>query len=76
MRELPGIVLTGAFMMLLPPVLAFTLCKKLVAQIGWIRYSVVILHLIVMAGMLIKMVLRWTINLKYVIFIPEYFFNI
>jgi len=24
----------------------------------------------------IKMVLRWTINLKYLVAIPEYFFNI
>ena len=29
-----------------------------------------------MALLPIKMVLRWTINLKYIVFIPEAFFNI
>ena len=29
-----------------------------------------------MAALPIKMVLRWTINLKYIVYIPEYFFNI
>jgi hypothetical protein len=75
-RELPGILLVGAYMLVLPPLLGVTVCKKMVREIGWIRYSIVIIHLIVMAAMVIKMILRWTINLKYLIFIPEYFFNI
>jgi hypothetical protein len=29
-----------------------------------------------MASLPIKMFLRWTINLKYIVFIPEAFFNI
>jgi hypothetical protein len=29
-----------------------------------------------MASLPIKMVLRWTINLKYLVAIPEYFLNI
>jgi hypothetical protein len=29
-----------------------------------------------MVAMVIKMVLRWTINLKYIVFMPEIFFNI
>jgi hypothetical protein len=29
-----------------------------------------------MASLPIKMILRWTMNLKYVVAIPEYFFNI
>jgi hypothetical protein len=36
----------------------------------------VMIHLLAMVGMVIKMVLRWTVNLKYVVFIPEWFFNI
>ena len=32
--------------------------------------------LLFMASLPIKMVLRWTINLKYLVAIPEYFFNI
>jgi len=37
---------------------------------------VLALVLLFMASLPIKMVLRWTINLKYIIAIPEYFFNI
>jgi hypothetical protein len=29
-----------------------------------------------MAALPIKMLLRWAINLKYIVAIPEYFFNI
>jgi hypothetical protein len=29
-----------------------------------------------MAALPIKMLLRWTLNLKYIVFISEYFFNI
>jgi hypothetical protein len=65
-------------MFVLPPVLAFTLppTKALYKQIGFLRYNLVMSHLLVMIAMVIKMILRWTINLKYIVFIPEYFFNI
>ncbi len=41
-----------------------------------LRYMVLAFLLLFMASLPIKMVLRWTINLKYVVAIPEYFFNI
>jgi hypothetical protein len=75
-REAPGILLTLGYMFALPPLLAVTVCKGLYKHCGFIRYNLVMSHLLVMVGMVIKMVLRWTISLKYVIFIPEYFFNV
>jgi Cytochrome b(C-terminal)/b6/petD len=66
-RELPGIILVGGYMAVLPPLLAFTVFKKQVKEMGWMRYSIAVIHLIVMFAMIIKMVLRWTINLKYLI---------
>jgi hypothetical protein len=75
-REAPGFALVLGYLFVLPPVLAFTVFRGLYRQIGFIRYNLVILHLLVMVGMVIKMVLRWTVNLKYVVFIPEWFFNI
>jgi hypothetical protein len=75
-REAPGIILTVLYMAALPPILAFTFCKGLYKHCGFIRYNLVMSHLLVMVGMVLKMVLRWTISLKYVVFIPEYFFNI
>lgn len=75
-REAPGFVLVVGYLFLLPPLLAFTVFRGLYRQIGFMRYNLVMLHLLVMVGMVIKMVLRWTVNLKYIVFIPEWFFNI
>jgi hypothetical protein len=75
-REAPGILLTVFFLFGLPPILAFTFCKGLYKHCGFIRYNLVMSHLLVMVGMVLKMVGRWVFNLKYVVFIPEYFFNI
>ena len=75
-REAPGILLTVGYLAVLPPLLAFTVCKGLYKHCGFIRYNLVMSHLLVMVGMVIKMLLRWTIDLKYVVFIPEAFFNI
>ncbi|MGE3820700.1 MAG: hypothetical protein AB7I30_14900 [Isosphaeraceae bacterium] len=75
LRELPGILVCLAYFVLVPPILALFF-KKYIAQAGWIRYSVLAMLLLFMASLPIKMVLRWTINLKYLVAIPEYFFNI
>ena len=64
------------YFLIIPPLLAFTVFKKLFNEMGFVRYNIMIMHLIVMGAMIIKMVLRWTIDLKYLVFIPEYFFNI
>jgi Cytochrome b(C-terminal)/b6/petD len=75
-RELPGILICLGYF----PVLWFLLWKlcfkRLVAQGGMLRYTVMVVLLLFMASLPIKMVLRWTINLKYLVAIPEYFFNI
>ena len=42
---------------------------------GFIRYMVLANLLLFMTSLPIKMVLRWTFNLKYFIAIPEYFLN-
>jgi hypothetical protein len=76
LREAPGILVTLFFLFGLPPILAFTFCKGLYKHCGFIRYNLVMSHLLVMVGMVLKMIGRWVFNLKYVIFIPEYFFNI
>jgi hypothetical protein len=47
-----------------------------IEQGGLLRFSVLAMLLLFMASLPIKMVLRWTINLKYLVAIPEYFFNI
>jgi len=77
MREAPGFAVVLAYFALVPPLLArIPFFKKVIAQGGWVRYLVLSGLILFMASLPIKMVLRWTLNLKYIIAIPEYFFNI
>jgi hypothetical protein len=76
LRELPGFVLVLAYLLALPPLLARTWLKKYYEKLGPERYAVMVVLLLSMAGLPIKMYLRWMFNLKYIIAIPEYFFNI
>jgi hypothetical protein len=75
-RELPGIILVLAYLLLLPPILAKTFMRPFFIRMGFIRFFTLVTLIQFMAALPIKMVLRWTINLKYIVFIPEWFFNI
>ena len=75
-RESPGIVLTLGYFLILPPIMALTVFRKMFTRMGLIRFMVMSNLLLFMALLPIKMILRWTINLKYLISIPEYFLNL
>jgi hypothetical protein len=75
-REAPGIIVILAYLLLLPPLLAKTVMRSYFIKMGFIRFFILVTLIQFMALLPIKMVLRWTINLKYIVFIPEYFFNI
>lgn len=74
-REAPGFLLIIAYFGILPPLMA-RFARKLFAQLGFLRFNVFAMLFLFMAALPIKMVLRWTINLKYIVAIPEFFFNI
>jgi Cytochrome b(C-terminal)/b6/petD len=76
LRESPGILLTIAYFTVTPYLMYLLFFKEYVKQAGWVRYLTLAMLLLFMASLPIKMVLRWTMNLKYVVAIPEYFFNI
>lgn len=75
-RESLGIVILLGYFVALPPLLAKTVFRKLYEQMGFARYNIMVFLLLIMVSVPIKMVLRWTINFKYLVAIPEYFFNI
>jgi len=75
-RESPGILLTLGYFVVLPPVMALTVFRRYFKKMGFIRFMVMSNLLLFMALLPIKMVLRWTINLKYIISIPEYLLNL
>jgi hypothetical protein len=49
--------------------------RGLYIKMGFLRFMVLSHLLLFMALLPLKMALRWTINLKYFISIPEYFLN-
>jgi hypothetical protein len=75
-RELPGILTVLGYFIILPPLMEKLFFRKMREQGGWLRYAVLATLILFMASLPIKMVLRWTLNLKYLVAIPEYFFNI
>ena len=75
LREIWGIILLLGYFMILPPLLAKTWLKNLFERLGVARYSLFIVLILAALTLPIKMYLRWMFNLKYIISIPEYFFN-
>jgi hypothetical protein len=75
LRESPGIIAVLAYLLVLPPILAATVFRKFFVKMGLIRYMLMSSLLLLMLSLPLKMVLRWTVNLKYLISIPEYFLN-
>jgi hypothetical protein len=75
LREAPGFLAVLAYFLLLPPLIGLFF-KDYIKEAGFGRFFVLTLLLLFMASLPIKMVLRWTMNLKYVVYLPEIFFNI
>ncbi len=75
-REWLGLLLTFAYLVVLPPLMAVTIFRKFFVKMGFLRFMVLSNLILFMASLPIKMVLRWSFNLKYIVAIPEWFFNI
>ena len=78
LKESPGIVLTIGYFTLLPPLLVVMsrFFQHLFIRMGFLRYMVMTNLLLFMALLPIKMLLRWTVNMKYFISLPEYMLNL
>jgi hypothetical protein len=75
-REAFGILLTLFYVFLLPIILGRTVLKHYYEKMGPARYYVGAFLFLSMMSLPIKMLLRWILNLKYIVAIPEFFFNI
>lgn len=75
-REMFGFIAVIGYFLIPPVVLAKTIFKDFYKNLGPARYHLMVFLLLAMISLPIKMVLRWTLNLKYIIGIPEYFLNI
>ena len=50
--------------------------KHFYEKLGAPRYYVTVFLFLMMMALPIKMLMRWIFNLKYIVAIPEFFFNI
>jgi hypothetical protein len=75
-REIFGILLVLFYVFVLPVLLARGLLKAYFAKLGAPRYYVSVLLFLMMLSLPLKMLARWLFNLKYIVSIGEYFFNI
>ena len=77
LRESPGIILTMAYFALVPLVIRKTSwVRKLCQDMGHIRYYCLLFLVLIMTSLPVKMVLRWIMNLKYIVALPEWELNI
>jgi hypothetical protein len=76
LREFPGILLIIGYFAVLPPIMGVTILRTYFARMGVLRFLVFSNLILWMAILPIKMLLRWAFSLKYIVGIPEWFFNI
>jgi Ca2+/Na+ antiporter len=76
LRESPGILLIIGYFAVLPPILGLTILRTYFVRMGVFRFLVFSNLILWMAILPIKMLLRWAFALKYIVGIPEWFFNI
>ena len=75
-REIFGIMLLAGYYLGIPLLLTRTVFKDLYAKMSPTRYAIMVVLFLTMIALPIKMYLRWLFNLKYIVAIPEFFFNI
>ena len=63
------------YFVVMPIVLAKTVFRSFYCRMGRARYTIMALLLLMMVMLPVKMILRWTLNLSYIVSIPEYLLN-
>jgi len=75
-REIFGILLVLVYVFVLPVVLAKAWLKSYYEKLGPSRYYLTVFLFLMMMALPVKMLLRWLFDLKYIVAIGEFFFNI
>ncbi|MEO8257159.1 MAG: cytochrome C [Acidobacteriota bacterium] len=76
LREIFGVLFVLFYVFALPPLFARSWLKKYYDKLGPARYYLTVFLFLMMMSLPLKMLARWIFNLKYVVAIPEFFFNI
>jgi hypothetical protein len=75
-REILGVIFVGAYLVVPTLLLEKYLGKTMKAKMGMIRYYLLIFLILGMASLPLKMFLRWSLNLKYIVAMPEFELNL
>jgi hypothetical protein len=76
LREIFGIIFVLVYVFALPVILGRSVFRRYYEKLGPPRYYVAAFLFLMMMALPVKMLLRWLFNLKYIVAIPEFFFNI
>jgi hypothetical protein len=76
LREFVGILMTIAYFVVSIPLITKFWGQKFLKDMGSVRYYLMLVLFLVMMSLPIKMYARWFFNLKYIVFMPEFEFNI
>lgn len=76
-REFAGILLVVGYFLVLPPlfIVVSDFFRKMFVKMGFVRYLVLTNLLLMMMLLPLKMAARWTLNMKYFIFVKEFMLN-
>ncbi len=74
-REIAGLVLVAAYFFVLPPLLGRTVLRSFRRRMGRGRYVLMVLLLLLAVVLPLKMLLRWSFGLSYLVSIPEWSLN-
>jgi hypothetical protein len=74
-REWLGLLIVISYLAVLPPLGAIVF-RGMFIRMGFLRYMVLANLMLFMWALPLKMAARWAFNLKYIVAIPEWFFNI
>jgi hypothetical protein len=69
-KEFAGLLFLAFYFLALPGIFSKTILKKFYEQMDFIRFSVMVGLFLTMFTLPLKMVLRWTMNLKYFVDTP------
>ncbi len=74
-REWLGLVIVLGYLAVLPP-LGAALFRNFFIKLGFMRYMVLANLMLFMWALPLKMAARWAFNLKYILYLQEFSFNV
>jgi hypothetical protein len=75
-REIFGIIVTGIYLVASIPYITKKWGQSYLERMGAVRYYLLVFLFLGMMSLPIKMYLRWFINLKYIVAMPEFELNL